>query len=132
MAIRAFLSFVEEDLDLVNLFRGQAKNKTSDLEFSDYSIKTPFDSNNASYIKTGIGNQIKLASLTICLVGVDTHASQWVKWELEKTVELGKPIMGVYLYSDGIKYYPAPLSDWPRVNWDIDEIVKAMKKLTGT
>ena len=35
--IRAFLSFVEEDLNVVNLFRGQAKNQNSDLEFADYS-----------------------------------------------------------------------------------------------
>lgn len=32
--IRAFLSFVEEDLNVVNLFRGQAKNNNSDLELS--------------------------------------------------------------------------------------------------
>ena len=40
--IRAFLSFVEEDLNLVNLFRGQAKNDNNDLDFADYSIKDPF------------------------------------------------------------------------------------------
>jgi len=132
MAIRAFLSFEEEDLDLVNLFRGQAKKKSSDLEFDDYSIKVPFDSTNASYIKTCIRNQIKLVSMTICLVGVTTHESKWVNWELNKTIELDKPIMGVYLYDDGsIKYCPSPLKDWPRVYWDIDEIVKTMKKLTG-
>ena len=54
MAIRAFLSFVEEDLNLVNLFRGQAFNQDSDLEFDDYSIKQPFDSRNADYIGRGI------------------------------------------------------------------------------
>jgi hypothetical protein len=31
-----FLSFVEEDLASVVLFRGQAKNKNSNLEFDDY------------------------------------------------------------------------------------------------
>lgn len=30
MAIRAFLSFVEEDLKMVNLFRAQAKNESTD------------------------------------------------------------------------------------------------------
>ena len=47
MAIRAFLSFVEEDLELVNLFRGQARLERSDLEFHDYSTKEPFDGVNA-------------------------------------------------------------------------------------
>ena len=59
MAIRAFLSFVQEDLNLVNLFRGQAKNERLDLEFADYSIKEPFDSRNVDYIARGITEQIK-------------------------------------------------------------------------
>lgn len=130
MAIRAFLSFVEEDLNLVNLFRGQAKNARFDLEFDDYSIKEPFDSRNADYIGRGITEQIKRATLTICLYGPTTHASKWVGWELRKTLEMGKPIMGVWLYSDGrIKYYPAPLEKWPRLPWDIEKIVQTMEQL---
>ena len=100
MAIRAFLSFVEEDLNLVNLFRGQAKNEQFDLEFDDYSIKVPFDSTNADYIGRGITSQIRLATLTVCLYGPTTWQSDWVIWELNKTLAMGKPIMGVYLYSD--------------------------------
>lgn len=129
--IRSFLSFVEEDLNLVNLFRGQAKNDNLDLEFADYSIKEPFDSRNADYIARGISSQIKLCSLTICLYGPTTYNSKWVDWELDKSIELGKPIMGVYLYSDGrIKYYPSALEGKPRVGWNIAEIVRTMRRLT--
>lgn len=132
MAIRAFLSFVAEDLALVNLFRGQAKNQGSELEFADYSIKEPFDSVNADYIKRGIADQIKLATMTICLYGPTTYESKWVNWELNKTLEMSKPLMGVYLYSDGrIKYYPAPLEKWPRVGWDISQIVQTMNRLAA-
>jgi hypothetical protein len=130
MAIRAFLSFVEEDLNLVNLFRGQAKNQRFDLEFDDYSIKVPFDSRNVEYIGSGISAQIKLATLTICLYGPTTYRSDWVDWELKKTLQMGKPLLGVYLYSDGrIKYYPAPLESWPRLPWDIPRIVSTMQDL---
>lgn len=59
--IRAFLSFVEEDLNLVHLFRGQAKNSNVDLECADYSIKEPFDSTNANYIARGITDQLRRA-----------------------------------------------------------------------
>lgn len=129
--IRAFLSFVEEDLNVVNLFRGQAKNKNSDLEFADYSIKEPFNSRNADYIKSGITAQIKLANLTICLYGPTTHSSSWVNWELQKSLDLGKPIMGVQLYDDGrTKYYPSPLENKTRVGWNIDSIVQTMRKLS--
>ena len=130
--IRSFLSFVEEDLNLVNLFRGQAKNQYSDLEFADYSIKEPYDSNNADYIARGITGQIKLSGLTICLYGPTTYTSKWVNWELNKTLELCKPIMGICIYNDGrVQYYPAALKDWPRVGWDIPEIVKTMRQLSS-
>lgn len=130
MAIRAFLSFVQEDLDLVNLFRGQAKLENSDLDFHDYSLKEPFDSHNAQYIQRGISEQIKLATLTVCLYGPTTYTSRWVDWELKKTLEFGKPLMGVYLYGDGrIRYYPAPLESWPRVGWNIRHIVETMARL---
>lgn len=128
--IRAFLSFVEEDLNVVNLFRGQAKNENSELEFADYSIKEPFDSRNADYIARGITDQLRLASLTVCLYGPTTYTSKWIDWELRKSVELRKPIMGVCLYGDGrIRYYPAALEGRPRVGWNIQDIVRTMRQL---
>ena len=129
--IRTFLSFVHEDLTLVNLFRGQARNKGSDLEFADYSVREPYNSTNADYIKSQIKPKISGSSLTMCLYGPNTYTSKWVDWELSTALSLGKPIMGVYLYSDGrIKYYPAPLEGHPRVGWDIDAIVRTMRRLT--
>ena len=128
--IRAFLSFVEEDLNLVNLFRGQAKNNSVDLEFADYSLKEPYNSSNADYIARGISDQIVRAHLTICLYGPTTYKSEWVAWELRKSLELRKPIMGVCLYDDGrVKYHPAPLEGKPRVTWNIPEIVRTMRQL---
>ncbi len=128
--IRAFLSFVEEDVNLVNLFRGQAKNEGSDLEFADYSIKEPFDSTNAAYIARGITEQLKLVHLTICLYGPTTYTSNWVDWELRKTLELKKAVMGVCLYGDGrVKYYPIALDEYPRLTWNIPEIVRTMRRL---
>lgn len=132
MIIRAFLSFVEEDLNLVNLFRGQAKSDRNELEFQDYSIKEPFDSRNADYIARNITDQIKYSSITICLYGPTTYKSKWVEWELNKALELKKPIMGVSLYSDGrTQYHPAPLKDWPRVSWNIQQIVSKMEELVS-
>jgi len=130
--IRAFLSFIEEDLNVVNLFRGQAKNDNSDLEFADYSIKEPFNSTNADYIARGITDQIRLAGLTICLYGPTTYTSKWVDWELRKTIELKKPVMGVCLYGDGrVRYYPAALEGKPRVAWNIPLVVRTMRQLVG-
>ena len=37
-----FISFASDDLALVNLLRGQAKNDNIPLEFNDFSLKEPF------------------------------------------------------------------------------------------
>ncbi|SRR5579862_1253322 len=133
MAIRAFLSFVEEDLNLVNLFRGQAKLQDGNLDFHDYSIKIPFNSDNADYIGRGILDQIKLCTLCVCLYGPTTYQSAWVNWELNKAIQLGKHLMGVCLYNDGrVKYHPAPLEGRPRMFWNVPQIVATMENLAAT
>jgi hypothetical protein len=129
MAKRVFLSFVEEDLDLVNLFRGQAKNKNSSLEFSDYSVKEPYDSTNAAYIRSKIRERIAAASVTICLIGEDTHRSRWVSWEITASDEEKNLLFGVRLHSSATRDTPPKaLTDLKRpvYNWDIDAIVKAI------
>jgi hypothetical protein len=127
MAIRVFLSFVEEDLNLVNLFRGQAKCENSELEFHDYSIKVPYNSLNEAYIGRNIAVQIGLCTVTLCLYGPTTHSSHWVDWELRKSKELGKPVLGVCLYSDGsVQYYPAQLEGCPRMGWNIPIIMTSV------
>lgn len=129
MAKRIFLSFVEEDLDLVNLFRGQAKNKSSDLEFSDYSVKEPYDSMNAAYIRSKIRERIRAASVTICLIGETTYKSRWVDWEIRTSAEDGNRLFGVRLHGSAIKdISPKAITDLKAAvyNWDIDTIVRAI------
>ena len=76
MAKHVFLAFVEEDLDLVWMFRGHATNKKTDLEFGDYSVKVPYSSADAANIRTKSREKIGLASVTICLIGATTHKSE--------------------------------------------------------
>ena len=130
MARNVFLSFVEEDLNLVNLFRGQAKNENNDLEFSDYSVKEPFDSKNADYIRQQIRNLIKKVSVTLCLIGETTYKSRWVDWEIKTSAELGKGLVGVRLHSSPKDIIPQALKDNKAeiVDWDIKKIVQAIER----
>lgn len=124
MAKHVFLSFVEEDLTLVRLFRGQAQNKNSQLAFDDYSVKVPYNSTDAAYIRSQISKKISASSVTICLIGAKTHTSTWVAWEIEKSVELGNKVIGVKLPNAGPT--PAALTaiGAPIMAWDITAIVK--------
>ncbi len=86
-----FISFSSDDLDEVNLLRGQAKNENSDIGFNnDWSLKKPFDSKEADYIKRGIRERIRQCRLRSYtsqikqlvangLIGKFERASQWGK-----------------------------------------------------
>ena len=91
-----FISFDHEDLDEVNLLRGQAKNDKVDLQFDDHSVKDPFDSTNADYIKRQIREKIDRCSVTVVYLSEKTASSKWVNWEIEESIKRGKGVVGVY------------------------------------
>jgi hypothetical protein len=91
-----FLSFAYEDIDEVNLLRGQAKNENSDIEFNDWSVREPFNSSRADYIKQRIGERISQCSVTVVYVSNDTAKSAWVNWEIEESVRRGKEVLAVH------------------------------------
>ena len=130
MVRNVFLSFVEEDLNLANLFRGQARNVNNDLEFRDYSVKEPFNSSSAEYIKQQIRNLIDNVSVTLCLIGYNTHTSNWVNWEIETSALKLKGLVGVRLHSSQNDIPPSDLGKYNGrvVNWDIPSIVRAIEQ----
>src|SRR5262245_37657980 len=73
-----FISFAYEDLDEVNLLRGQAKNENADLAFDDHSVKEAFDSANADYIKRQIREKIDRCSVTVVYLSKNSASSKWV------------------------------------------------------
>lgn len=91
-----FLSFASEDLDEVNLLRGQAKSEKSDIEFNDWSVREPFNSSRAAYIKQKIGERIAQSSLTVVYLSNASARSDWVKWEIEESLNRGKRVIGVH------------------------------------
>lgn len=91
-----FISFDHEDLNEVNLLRGQAKNDQVDLQFDDHSVKEPFDSTNADYIKRQIREKIDRCSVTVVYLSDKTASSKWVNWEIEESIKRGKGVIGVY------------------------------------
>lgn len=91
-----FISFAAEDLDEVNLLRAHAANEKSDIEFKDYSVKEPYDSERAEYIKQKLRERINQASTTVVYLSGNTAQSKWVKWEVEKSIELGKRVIAIH------------------------------------
>lgn len=103
-----FISFSSDDMNEVNLLRGQAKNDNSDIEFNDHSVRVPYDSEQAEYIKRKIAERIARTSTTVVFLSKNAAKSKWVEWEVNKSIELGKKVLAVH---PG-KKYDGPMPSW--------------------
>lgn len=124
-----FISFSHEDLDEVNLLRGQAKNDKVDLQFDDHSVKEPYNSTAADYIKRNIREKIDRCSVTVVYLTEKSASSEWVNWEIEESIKRGKGVIGIYKGD-------APPADLPpafrqngcsAVRWEHTGLMKAIE-----
>jgi hypothetical protein len=53
------------------------------------------NSDDAAVIRRVISGKKNLSTHLLCIVGIHTHQSRWVEWEIRKAVELGKKIVAV-------------------------------------
>jgi hypothetical protein len=91
-----FISFAYEDRNIVEFLRGQAKNKNIDLEFNDHSVKEAYNSERAEYIRLKLRERISRCSTTIVYLSSETAVSEWVNWEVTKSIELGKRVIAIH------------------------------------
>ncbi|MDD4083188.1 MAG: TIR domain-containing protein [Sphaerochaetaceae bacterium] len=121
---RVFLSFHIEDESQINFIRNQAKD--GKLEFTDYSVKEPFDEK----WKTQCTERIRQSSMLIVMIGPETSQREAVDWEIRKAIELGKPVIGVRIYKD--KNHPVPRAlkeiNAKVICWKLEDIQKEIDK----
>lgn len=91
-----FISYdYDNDKHYKNLLVAWDKNKEFDFAFYDASVDVSVDSTDAAAIKRVISSRINGATNFLCIVGKHTHKSGWVKWEIEKAIELKKKLIAV-------------------------------------
>lgn len=129
-----FISFAGEDLNEVNLLRGQAKNENSDLEFIDRSLQKPFDSKNAEYIERGIRERIRQSSITVCYLSENTAQSKWVDWEIRESIALGKGVIAMYKGVSPPAKIPSAIKEFKikLVPWDHKKLSQAIDTAAKT
>ncbi len=125
-----FISFASEDLCDVNMLRGQAKNQNSNIEFNDWSLKEPFDSENAEYIRRGIRERIRQCSVVVVYVSDTTVDSEWVDWEIREGIAMGKGVVAMHKGKMPPSRLPQSLIDSkvPIVQWNQKELTKVIKE----
>ncbi len=96
MARRAFFSFKYKDVSRAMVVRNswvtQGKEAAGFIDAADFEeIKRKGD----TAIKSWIDNQLNGTSVTVVLVGAETCNSRWVKYEIEKSIEIGNGLLGI-------------------------------------
>jgi hypothetical protein len=131
-----FISFASEDLREVNLLRGQAKNEFTDIEFNDWSVKDPFDSENAEYIRRRIREQIRQSSVTAVYVSKHTPQSRWVDWEIRESLAQGKGVVAVHSGDTppprlprGVTENGIPVVPWSELSQGIERAAQRAERL---
>ena len=98
---RIFVSYdYANDANYKNLLLAWAENSDFAFEMNDQSVDVSVDSASAATIKRAIAAGISGATHFLCLVGKETHKSTWVAWEIDKAVELQKPLVAVKIERD--------------------------------
>jgi len=122
-----FISFAHEDIDTVNMFRGQAKSDRSDVDFVDRSVKEPFDSVRDDYIKQQISRRIKQASMTAVYLSDATAGSKWVDWEIRRSLDLGREVVAFHPKKSRPKDLPPAIKEfgikvipWSRLSKELE------------
>jgi len=123
---RAFISFEMEDKWARDFLVQQAKDKNNTIEFYDYSVKDPFDSN----WKTECKKRIALTKGTIVLVGRTTSKSEAVLWEIAETARQDHYMFGVQINKDATHPIPAGLPSKNVIRWDFQKIVEWLNTWT--
>lgn len=120
MARRVFFSFHYDDIMNANIVRMSGQFKpTADTGFYDASLweeaKTKGDPAIKKLIDAGLNN----TGVTCVLLGKETSARKWCRYEVDKSLEDGKGILGIYLPNQD-KHGPKWLStkDIPIYSWD--------------
>ena len=98
---KIFISYdYDKDKTHKNLLLAWDKNKIFDFSFTDESADTSINSNDVDIVKRAISLKINQSDIFLCLIGQYTIQSKWVKWEIEKAIELEKKIMAVKIKKD--------------------------------
>ena len=96
MTRKVFFSFKYKDVSRAMVVRNswvtQGKEAAGFIDAADFEeVKKKGD----AAIVSWIDEQLKGTSVTVVLVGQDTCDSRWVKYEIEKSKEIGNGLLGI-------------------------------------
>jgi hypothetical protein len=132
---RIFISYQHDDQEKAKGFNLLRWNKNVDLEFVGRHLLDPVNSKNEEYIRQKVKEQLKGTSVTVVLLGHNTAGSDWVKDEIEWSVEKSNGVLAIKLYDDVAD--PSPDSPVGKAlynagaeisSWDVNKFEAAIER----
>ncbi|WP_317437272.1 TIR domain-containing protein [Thomasclavelia spiroformis] len=97
--------------------------------WSNYSVplSNPLDVDSKKELKNKLRTRIEKCSCIIILSGMYVSYSEWIDYEIDTAIELGKPIIGVK--PRGQERIPSKVSDNAdvMVGWNSNSVVQAVR-----
>lgn len=116
---RVFISFAMEDKYLRDFIIGQRNNLNSTIEFTDMSVKQPWDSS----WKTNCRTRIKGCEGMIVIFTKNTKNADGQLWEIKCAIDEGIPILAIWgSKTDKGIIRPVELSKTMIKDWTWDNI----------
>lgn len=98
MARRVFFSFHYADIMNANIIRNSGQFKpTAETGFYDKSLWEEAQAKGKAALQKLIDDGLRNTGVTCFLIGEKTHERPWCKYELERSVEDKKGILGILL-----------------------------------
>jgi hypothetical protein len=113
MPKKVFISFAAEDKYARDFLVEQARKKESPFEFTDMSVKEPWDDK----WKTRCRTRIKGCDGVIALISKKTWNADGARWEMNCANEEEVPMFGVHIHKDDKSAIPPELKGKTVVEW---------------
>ncbi|MBF2355991.1 TIR domain-containing protein [Listeria seeligeri] len=123
---RIFTSFAMEDKVLRDFLVGQSKNDKSSFEFTDMSVKQPWDDS----WKTQCRTRVKGCDGMIVIFTKNTKNASGQLWEIKCAKDENIPVLAIWGRSDGKGISkPKELSDVTIYDWSWSTISNWIERL---
>jgi hypothetical protein len=125
-----FISHVHEDDEGLGKLKDLLAKNGMQIKDASIDASSPNEAKSPEYIKSQIlAPQIQWASTLIVYISPKTKDSEWVNWEIEYALSLGKKIIGVWEHGAGECDIPEALDNYADavlVGWHGQNIIDAI------
>lgn len=128
--INVFIShswtYNEELVRLRSLLENRPYFKVS---FHEVTRTEPINSMNSDYIKRVLTEKISNSDVVLAISGIYASHSDWMAWEMDKAIELGKPVLGIIPHGAQRISQAVTSRETESVRWNTESIVDAIRRL---